>query len=79
MINDIQQNYKYIHNHTKIFKQIFIFFHGEAHRLIGSSLRLRVDDEPREGRFCSHALKNPWKKSARCVQILKIFCKFVNS
>lgn len=35
MINDIQQNYKYIHNHTKIFKQIFIFFHGEAHRLIG--------------------------------------------
>ena len=26
MINDIQQNYKYIHNHTKIFKQIFIFF-----------------------------------------------------
>lgn len=32
MINDIQQNYKYFHNHTKIFKQIFIFFHGEAHR-----------------------------------------------
>ena len=26
MINDIRQNYKYIHNHTKIFKQIFIFF-----------------------------------------------------
>ena len=56
MINDIQQNYKYFHNHTKIFKQIFIFFHGEAHRLIGSSLRLRVDDEPREGRSCGHAL-----------------------
>ena len=34
MINDIQQNYKLIHNHTKIFKQIFIFFYGEAHRLI---------------------------------------------
>ena len=30
MINDIQQNYKFIHNHTKIFKQIFIFFHGEC-------------------------------------------------
>ena len=56
MINDIQQNYKYIHNHTKIFKQIFIFFHGEAHRLIGSSLRLRVDDEPREGRSFGHSL-----------------------
>lgn len=34
MINDIQQNYKYFHNHTKISQQIFIFFHGEAHRLI---------------------------------------------
>ena len=26
MINDIQQNYKYFHNHTKISQQIFIFF-----------------------------------------------------
>ena len=49
MINDIQQNYKYFHNHTKIFKQIFIFFHGEAHRLIFFTARLIGSSAHRSG------------------------------